>query len=98
MNLKVRRRSVLSALSALVLTGACSSQPPDDTPGTDVSFKLPADEQAELDALLAKLKASENLPAADFPSQYKVPFASSLSYDPTQAQNLPLIQKSALAL
>jgi hypothetical protein len=99
MILGLRRRSVLSAMAALILTGACSAQvTPADTPGTDVSAKLPADEQAEFDALMAKLKASENLTAADFANQYKVPFASSLSYDPTQAQNMPLIQKSALAL
>jgi hypothetical protein len=97
MTLKVYRRSVLSSLAALVFTGACSSQPP-DTPGTNVSFKLPADQQAEFDALTAKLKASENLTAAEFADQYKVPFASGLSYDPTKAQNLPLIQASALAL
>jgi hypothetical protein len=89
--------------ATLMFAGACSGsvhQSPDafDTPGTAVTPKLPPGDQAELDALMAKINASANLTAADFADQYKVPFASSLPYDPTKAENLPLIQASSLSL
>ncbi|MDI1436060.1 DUF3160 domain-containing protein [Polyangium sorediatum] len=56
------------------------------------------DQQAELDALLAEAQKSANMTAADFTNQYAVSFTNGLSYDPTQADGLPLIQASSLGL
>ncbi|MDI1484135.1 DUF3160 domain-containing protein [Polyangium sp. y55x31] len=56
------------------------------------------DQQAELDALLDEAQKSANMTAADFASQYAVSFANGLSYDPAQADGLPLIQASSLGL
>jgi len=94
------QRSLLLAFAPLILASACSGavtkELPD--PGHQVSPTLPADQQAERDALLAAIAASANMTEAEFADKYKIPFASSLPYDPKSAQNLPLIQASALAL
>jgi hypothetical protein len=95
------QRSLLLAFAPLILASACSgSVVPQDQPdpGQLVSPTLPADQQAERDALLAQIAGSANMTEAEFADKYKVPFASSLPYDPKSAQNLPLIQGSALAL
>ncbi len=85
-----------------VIAAACSGaveERPDKPQGTVLPpTPMTPDQKAELDALLAEAQKSANMTAADFASQYEVPFAGGLSYDPAQADGLPLIQASALGL
>ncbi|MCC6557715.1 MAG: DUF3160 domain-containing protein [Polyangiaceae bacterium] len=109
-----KRVRSLPLLAALALAGACTNvtdAPPGAghgvpnipiagvaNPGTPFDGHLPADQQAELDALLAEMKASEDMTAGELADLYEVPFSAGLGYDPTTALGLPLIQGSALAL
>lgn len=73
--------------------------PPITDPGTTIeATKLPADQQAELDNLTSQINDAASMTAADFASTYSVPFSGPLSYDPSSALNLNLIQASALSL
>src|SRR5262245_30434815 len=100
MHFRSLHKSLLLAFAPLILASACSGAVTKDVPdpGRPVSPTLPADQQAERDALLAAIAASATKTEGEFADKYKVPFAASLPYDPTTAQNLPLIQASALAL
>ncbi len=102
------------ALSGLMMAAGCRVEvvsgdpkdpfdpiknPPVVDPGAAIdATKLPADQQAELDGLLSQINDSASMTAADFQDTYKVPFAAGISYDPSQALNLNLIQASPLAL
>ena len=66
--------------------------------GTSFEGHLPAEQQAELDAILAEVDASQNMTAQELAELYNVPFESGLPYDPATAEGLPLLQGSALAL
>ena len=86
-----------------VLLAACVTTPapepsPEPEPGTDVDPQLPADQKAELDALMSEIKASANMTPAEFDTLYEVPFTPSLGYDPKAAEHLSLIQASPSAL
>lgn len=102
------RSWVLPALASLLFAAGCSIQSGSDNnnqqptipaePGNPVKpTELPADQKAELDELLGAINGAANMTAADFETTYKLPFAN-LSYDPTTATNLPIIQGSPLAL
>lgn len=107
MKLTTLRARLLPSLALFALAGACSSSvdaPPDDqgnggaVGGTSFQGHLPAEQQAELDALLAEVGASQNMTAQEFADLYEVPFESSLPYNPAAAEGLPLLQASTLAL
>ncbi|MBK9265729.1 MAG: DUF3160 domain-containing protein [Polyangiaceae bacterium] len=98
-------RTLLSLCSipflVVALTGCSSSveNPPPDNQGTPIPpAQLPPDKQAELDSLMKEAQSAASMTSADFSGKYAVSFASGLSYDPTTADGMPLIQASALAL
>jgi hypothetical protein len=98
------RRAFAPALLAL-LVGACSSEvvppvvdPGTNEPGTPTATHLPPGQQAELEALQAQLATCDGLSTADFLAQHALPQTASLSYDPSSAKNLDLVQGSTLAL
>jgi hypothetical protein len=92
----------LAALLSFTL-GACSSSvEPDDgapvDPGAPVRPEPSAEQQAELQAIEQAIEDCNALDAASFQAAHALPFAPALSYDPTTAEGLPLIQGSSLAL
>lgn len=99
-------RTLLHWCSVPLLVGlvaACSGSVTPPAPGGNQGTPLPPTElspeqQAELDKLLAEAETSANMTAADFASQYAVPFESGPAYDPKTADGMALIQASALAL
>ncbi len=100
MRLQLLRLCSVSLLA--VIAAACSGaveQKPDEPRGTVLPpTPLSPAQKAERDALLAEAASSANMTAAEFATQYPVPFANGLSYDPAQANGLPLLQASALGL
>ena len=100
MRLPLLRLCSVSLLA--VLAAACSGaveQKPDEPRGTVLPpTPLLPGQKAERDALLAEATKSANMTAAEFATQYAVPFANGLSYDPAQADGLSLVQASALGL
>ncbi len=93
----------LAAGLSTALLAACVSTPPSDPgprpePGTDVEPELPAEKQAELDALMSEIEASADMTPAEFTDLYAVPFTPSLGYDPKTAEHVSLLQASPLAL
>ncbi|NUQ73661.1 MAG: DUF3160 domain-containing protein [Polyangiaceae bacterium] len=101
------RTWLIPALSSLLLSSAaCSGDVTDpnnpvepQNPGTPISgTQLPQDQQAELDELLKQIEDAKDMTAQEFSDTYKVPFTSGLSYDPSTAEGLSVIQASPLAL
>ncbi|WP_437731630.1 DUF3160 domain-containing protein [Sorangium sp. So ce1335] len=86
----------------LALAAGCSSgepQPPGTEPPTPVEpAPLGPEQQAELKSLLDERDASADMTAEEFAAKYAVSFSSSLPYAPADAEHLPLIQGSSLAL
>lgn len=81
----------------------CSSgsQPgPGDTeqPAPIPAAPLGPEQQAELKTLLDERDASADMTSEEFAAKYAVGFASSLPYAPADAEHMPLIQGSSLAL
>ena len=56
------------------------------------------EQKAELDELMAEAEKTAHMTAAEFGSQYAVPFEPSLAYDPKTAEGLALLQATPLAL
>jgi hypothetical protein len=87
---------------AIILTACPGSMPPPvkepEPVGTPVAVGLGAEQKAELDRLTALAVESSNLTAEQLLQRRKVPFRTSLGYDPRAALNLNLIQASALKL
>lgn len=97
-------RAFAPALLALLVAG-CSDEvvgpaagPAVSDPGTPTATHLPPEQQAELEAIQAQLAVCDGLSTQDFLSKHALPQTASLSYDPTTAKNLDLVQGSALAL
>ncbi|MBK8256267.1 MAG: DUF3160 domain-containing protein [Polyangiaceae bacterium] len=90
----------LAALFSVGLLGACNTEPtqPEPEPGTEVTPKLPAEEQAELDQLMKQINDSANMTAADFADKYAISYAGNLPYNPKEAEFLDVIQASSLGL
>lgn len=102
------------ALSGLMMAAGCQVEitngkpnnpidpiknPPIVDPGAPIdATQLPADQKAELDSLTSQINDSASMTAAEFSTTYSVPFGGALSYDPSTALNLNLIQASALSL
>ncbi|WP_437671898.1 DUF3160 domain-containing protein [Sorangium sp. So ce131] len=86
----------------LLALAGCSGEPSTPPPGGGGTEQPPAqlgsEQKAELEALLAEREASESMTAEDFARKYAVSFARGLPYAPEDAEHMPMIQGTALAL
>ncbi len=67
-------------------------------PPTPVTVAPTPEQQQEIDRLTALAASAQGLTADALVSSHAVPFATRLGYDPTAAENLPLVQASPFAL
>lgn len=91
------RRTVV--LSACMLALGCETTPPGGPvlAPTVVEPAIPPEKQAEIDALQQRLDALESLTAAEL-IDLRAQAVEPLGYSPLEADHLPLIQSSTLAL
>ncbi|AUX46264.1 hypothetical protein SOCE26_077690 [Sorangium cellulosum] len=85
----------------LLALAGCSGEPGASPPveGTKPPpTQVGPEQKAELEALLAEREASASLTAEDFARKYAVSFAAGLPYAPAEAEHMPLLQGTALAL
>jgi hypothetical protein len=98
--MRLRFASIPLLLAALA--SGCSGEAQPERP-SDPGVKLPPpalspDQQSQLDAIKAEQQASAGMTPEDFAKKYTPSFGAAISYDPTKATGLDLVQKTALAL
>jgi len=81
-----------------IALGCGDSPTTPSTNGTSVSTSISAERKQQLAALQAQLDAVKGLDAAGFAAKYKVPFTTTLGYDPLAANGLARIEASSFAL